>query len=407
MNNCSLKIAVIAGEESGDFLGADLISCLAQQAGCNIHLIGVGGRHLEALGLKSFFDSQDIALIGLRDVLKRLPRLLRHIGNLSQFIAREKPDCFIIIDSPDFTHRVAKKVRALAPSIPIIKYVAPTVWAWRPERAKAMRKFVDHILAVFPFEEKVMQDLKGPPTTYVGHRLLTHPPLLNVQEERKHQAEKKNLCVKEDSSFTLLLLPGSRNLEIRSLMPIFREAVDILVQRISHLRIILPTLPHLQDVIRGFVQSWKSKVEVVVGEDEKWRAFTQADVALAAHGTVSLELALAKIPTIHCYKLDLFSKLFLFPKITIWTAALPNIIADKPIMPEYFNEFLRPGMLARQIEQLLYNPLLRQAQLDAFEIVEQKMKTDVPSGIVGAQTIIRLLEKTKHLELCKSNNSGD
>ncbi|WP_342753425.1 lipid-A-disaccharide synthase [Bartonella sp. MM73XJBT] len=393
MNNCFLKIAVIAGEESGDFLGADLISCLAQQTGSNIHLIGVGGRNLKALGLKSFFDSQDISLIGLREVLKKLPLLLRHIRNLSQFIAREKPDCLIIIDSPDFTHRVAKKVRALAPSLPIIKYVAPTVWAWRPERAKAMRKFVDHILAVFPFEEKVMHDLEGPPTTYVGHSLLTHPPLLAVQEEKKRQAEKKHLRGEKTSSFTLILLPGSRNLEIRSLMPIFREAVEILTQRIPHLRIILPTLPHLQDAIRDFVQSWKNTVDVVVGEDEKWHAFAQADVALAAHGTVSLELALAKIPMLHCYKLDFFSKLFLLPKITIWTAALPNIIADKPIMPEYFNEFLHPGMLARQIEQLLYNPLLRQAQLDAFEIVEQKMKTEVPSGVIGAQTIIRLLEK--------------
>lgn len=395
MNNCFLKIAVIAGEESGDFLGADLISCLAQQTRSNIHLIGVGGRNLKALGLESFFDSKDISLIGLGAVLKKLPLLLRHIHNLSQFIAREQPDCLIIIDSPEFTHRVAKKVRALAPSIPIVKYVAPTVWAWRPERAKAMRKFIDHILAVLPFEEKVMQDLEGPTTTYVGHSLVTHPPLLAVQEEKKHLRGKKT------SPFTLVLLPGSRNLEIRSLMPIFRETVEILVQRIPHLRIILPTLPHLQDAIRIFLQGWKSTVEVVVGEDEKWHAFAQADVALAAHGTISLELALAKIPMVHCYKLDFFSKLFLFPKITIWTAALPNIIADKPIMPEYFNEFLRPGMLARQIEQLLYNPLLRQAQLDAFEIVEQKMKTEVPSGIIGAKTIIRLLEKTRDLELCK------
>ncbi|GAA4661204.1 lipid-A-disaccharide synthase [Bartonella pachyuromydis] len=387
MNNCFLKVAVIAGEESGDFLGADLISCLAQQTGRNIHLIGVGGRNLKALGLKSFFDFQDISLIGLREVLKKLPLLLQHIHNLSQFIAREQPDCLIIIDSPDFTHRVAKKVRALAPSIPIIKYVAPTVWAWRPERAKAMRKFVDHVLAVFPFEEKVMQDLEGPPTTYVGHSLLTHSPLLAVQ------AEKKNLCGKKISSPTLLLLPGSRNLEIRSLMPIFREVVEILAQRIPNLRIILPTLPHLQNAIRDFVRNWKSIVEVVVGEDAKWHAFAQADVALAAHGTVSLELTLAKIPMVHCYKFDFFSKLFLFPKITLWTAALPNIIADKPIMPEYFNEFLRPGMLARQIEQLLYNPLLRQAQLDAFEIVEKKMKTKLPSGVIGARTVIRLLEK--------------
>lgn len=392
MNNSLLKIAVIAGEESGDFLGADLISCLSQQIGCNIHLIGVGGRHLEALGLKSFFDSHDIGLIGLKEVLKKLPLLLLHIRNLSKFIAQEHPDCLIIIDSPDFTHRVAKKVRALAPTIPIIKYIAPTVWAWRPERAKAMREFVDHVLAVFPFEEKVMQDLGGPATTYVGHRLSTYPPLLKVQSEKRCQVEQRHLYDQQISSATLVILPGSRNSEILSLMPIFRETVEILVQRIPHLQIILPTLPHLVDRIRGFVQGWNSKVEIVVGEDEKWRAFTQADVALASHGTVSLELALVKVPTVLCYKLDRCAKLFIFPKITLWSAALPNIIADKPIVPEYLNEFIRPGMLARQIEQLLSNPLLRQAQLDAFEEVEQKMKTEVPSGIVGAQKIITLLK---------------
>ncbi|WP_039760059.1 lipid-A-disaccharide synthase [Bartonella queenslandensis] len=392
MNNSLLKIAVIAGEESGDFLGADLISCLSQQIGCNIHLMGVGGKHLEALGLKSFFNSHDIALIGLKEVLKKLPLLLLHIRNLSKFIAQEQPDCLIIIDSPDFTHRVAKKVRALAPSIPIIKYIAPTVWAWRPERAKAMREFVDHVLAVFPFEEKVMQDLGGPATTYVGHRLLTYSPLLRVQSEKRNQVEQRHLCDQRISSPTLVILPGSRNSEILSLMPIFRETVEILVQRIPHLQIILPTLPHLVDRIRDFVQGWNSKVEIVVDEDKKWRAFAQADVALAAHGTVSLELALVKIPTVLCYKLDRFAKLFIFPKITLWSAALPNIIADKPIVPEYLDELIRPGMLARQIEQLLSNPLLRQAQLDAFEMVEQKMKTEVPSGIVGAQKIITLLK---------------
>ncbi|UTO28834.1 lipid-A-disaccharide synthase [Bartonella harrusi] len=393
MSDGFLKIAIVAGEESGDFLGADLISCLSQQTGCTIHLIGVGGRHLKELGLESFFNSHDIALIGLGAVLKKLPFLLRHIRNLSQFIAQEQPDCLIIIDSPDFTHRVAKKVRILAPSIPIIKYVAPTVWAWRPQRAKAMCTFVDHVLAIFPFEEKIMQDLGGPATTYVGHRLLMYPPLLTVQSERKRQSEKEHLCDEQIASPTLVILPGSRNLEIRSLMPIFREAVEILVQRNPHLQIILPTLPHLVDEIRDFVKDWKSEIEIVVGEDAKWRAFAKADVALAALGTVSLELAFVKIPMVLCYKLDYFSKFFIFPKIALWSAALPNIISDQPIVPEYFNEFLRPGMLARQIERLLYNPLVRQAQIDAFEMMEQKMKTELPSGVVGAQTIMAILKE--------------
>ncbi|AQX19572.1 lipid-A-disaccharide synthase [Bartonella sp. WD16.2] len=394
MNDRSFKIAIIAGEESGDLLGADLISSLSHKIGRNIHLIGVGGRHLKALGLKSVFNSDDLALIGLGAVLKKLPVLLMHIRNLSEFIAQEQPDCLIIIDSPDFTHRVAKKVRTLAPSIPIIKYVAPTVWAWRPERAKAMRKFVDHILAIFPFEKKIMRDLEGPPTTYVGHRLLTYPPLLTVQ------LEKKRLPFEQVSLPTMIVLPGSRSSEIRHLMPIFGRTVEIIKQRVPNLRIVILTLPCLMDEIRFLVQDWKNEVEIVAGENAKWHAFTDASVALAALGTVSLELALARIPMVLCYKLDYLSKLFIFPKITLWSAALPNIIADKPVVPEYFNEFLRPGTLARQIEQLLYNRLLRQAQLDAFDMIEERMKTELPSGVIAAQVIINFLKKkSEHLEV--------
>lgn len=388
MNDCSLKIAVVAGEESGDLLGADLISSLSHNTGCNIHLIGVGGRHLEALGLKSLFNSSDIALIGLGAVLKKLPLLLMHIRNLSKFIAREKPDCLIIIDSPDFTHRVAKKVRILAPDIPIIQYVAPTVWAWRPERAKAMCKFIDHVLTIFPFEEQVMKDLEGPPATYVGHRLLTYSPLLSVQSEKKRLSSTKQYSLP-----TVIILPGSRSFEIRNLMPIFGKAIEIAKQRIPNLRIILPTLPHLIDEIRLLTQDWKNEVEIVVGEDKKWQAFTDADVALAAFGTVSFELALAKIPMILCYKLDYFSKLFVLPKIRVWSAALPNIITDKPTVPEYFNEFLHPGMLARQIEQLLHNHLLRQSQLKDFDMMEKTMKTKSPAGLMAAQTVMNFLAK--------------
>ncbi|OPB31515.1 lipid-A-disaccharide synthase [Bartonella sp. AR 15-3] len=394
MNNSSLKIAVIAGEESGDLLGADLISSLSKQTRCDIHLIGVGGRHLEALGLKSFFNFNDIALIGLGAVLKKLPLLLMHIRNLSKFIAQEQPDCLIIIDSPDFTHRVAKRVRILTPSIPIIQYVAPTVWAWRPERAKIMHKFIDHVLAIFPFEEKIIKDLNGPATTYVGHRLLTYSPLLAVQ------AKKKRLRNEQILQPTVVVLPGSRNSEIRNLMPIFGQVIEIAKQRIPHLRIILPTLPELINEIRILAQDWKNEVEIVVGEDAKWSAFAEADVALAALGTVSLELALARIPMVLCYKLDCFSKLFFFSKVLLWSSALPNIIADKPVVSEYFNEFLRPGMLARQIEQLLNNHLLRRVQFDSFDIIETKMKTKMPSGDIAAQTIIRFLkEKTERLKL--------
>lgn len=385
MSEGPLKIAIVAGEESGDLLGADLIAALARKTGRNIRLIGVGGSHLDALGLKSLFNADDIALMGLGAVLKKLPSLLQHIHRLANFIAAEKPDCLIVIDSPDFTHRVAKKVRKLAPNIPIIKYIAPSVWAWRPERAKAMAAFVDHVLVVLPFEERVMRELDGPPATYVGHRLLTYPPLQALDGIRA------GLSNNAPAKQTVVVLPGSRRFEIRGLMPVFGEALEILMKRKPDTQIILPTLPRLVDEVRLLAQDWKCHVDIVVGEEAKWLAFAKAHAALAASGTVSLELALSTIPMVLGYRADRFSKTFILPKVKVWSAALPNIIADRPVVPEYFNEFLRPGMLARQVEQLLLNGPVRQAQLDGFAHIRKVMKTPQPSGEIASQAIMKYL----------------
>lgn len=382
------KIAIIAGEESGDLLGADLIVALKRKITGSVRLVGVGGSHLAHEGLHSFFDPDDIALMGLGAVLKKLPRLIRHIQNISRYIVSEKPDCLIVIDSPDFTHRVAKKIRSLDPSIPIIKYIAPSVWAWRPERAKAMRDFVDHVLVVLPFEVDVMRALEGPPATYVGHRLLSYPPLMHVRSVRA-----ENAASRVDSP-TLLILPGSRGVEIRGLMPLFGKAVALLKERMPNLQIILPTLPRIESEVREHAALWPVQPEITVGEDEKWVAFTKADAALAASGTVSLELALAGIPMILSYKADWFSKKYIMPKITVWSAALPNIIADEPVVPEYFNEWIRPDMLAHQIAYLLPKGAPQDAQLQGFAKVFSTMKTAVPSGELAANVVLEMLNKS-------------
>ncbi|RVA09415.1 lipid-A-disaccharide synthase, partial [Mesorhizobium sp. M7A.F.Ca.US.002.01.1.1] len=171
MADRALKIAIVAGEESGDLLGADIVRSLRQAAGREVQLVGLGGRHLQTLGLVSPFDAGEIALMGFSAVLRDLPRLMRRISQLAKTVADEKPDCLVTIDSPDFSLRVAKKVRAANPSIPIIHYVCPSVWAWRPGRAVAMKPYVDHILCILPFEVKELERLGGPPGTYVGHRL--------------------------------------------------------------------------------------------------------------------------------------------------------------------------------------------------------------------------------------------
>lgn len=384
-----LKIAIVAGEESGDLLGTDLIDALRGQTDRLVDIVGVGGDHLAARGLKTFFDPHEIALMGLGAILKNLPGLILRIRQTARQIVAEKPDCVLLIDSPDFTHRVAKRIRAADPSIPIVKYIAPSVWAWRPQRARAMRDYIDHVLTVLPFEVEVMQRLNGPQATYVGHRLTSYPPILETRAAQvAREGERWN-----DETRRLLLLPGSRRTEIQLLMEPFGKAVEELASRVDKLEVILPTLPRIEAMVRDLSRDWAVKPLIVVDEEEKWRAFSRADAALAASGTVSLELALSRIPTVLSYKADWFARQFLMSRITIWSAALPNIIADEPVVPEFFNEFVRPGKLARYADQLMRPGPARQAQIEGFDSVASVMKTEQPSGEIGARVLLELAEK--------------
>lgn len=391
MSNTSrpLKIAIVAGEESGDLLGADLIDALRLQTDRLVDLVGVGGDHLAARGLKTFFDPHEIALMGLGAIIKNLPGLVLRIRQTARQIVAEKPDCVLLIDSPDFTHRVAKKIRAADPSIPIVKYIAPSVWAWRPQRARAMRAYIDHVLTVLPFEVDVMERLNGPQATYVGHRLSSYAPIIETRAAQLALEPQRS----EAGKHTLLLLPGSRRTEIQMLMAPFGKAVEELSQRVEKLEVILPTLPRIEAMVRDLSRDWAVKPLIVVGDEEKWKAFARADAALAASGTVSLELALSRIPSVLSYKADWFARKFLMPKITIWSAALPNIIADEPVVPEFFNEFVRPGMLARNLERLMRPGSARQAQLDGFDAVASVMATERPSGEIGARVLLDAIEK--------------
>ncbi|MEK1855494.1 MAG: lipid-A-disaccharide synthase [Phyllobacterium sp.] len=383
-----LRLAIVTGEESGDLLGADLVQSLRRQYAGDVTLTGVGGEHLAALGLNSLFDQHEIALVGLSAIVRKLPQLIRRISQLSDAIVSARPDCLVIIDSPDFTHRVARKVRVANPSIPIINYISPSVWAWRPERAKAMRSYIDHVLAILPFEVQALKDLDGPPATYVGHRLVSHAPLLEAA--KRNRARDAGLGDREEKN--LVVLPGSRRSEITSLAGPFGETVELLVGRGNRIQVTLPTLPKVEPLVRQLTAGWKVQPHIVVGEAERLRAFSEADAALAASGTVSLELALARIPTVLSYKPDWLARTFLAPRITIWSAALPNIIADEPVVPEYFNQFVRAGSLTRQLEQLLVPGHRRTAQLESFDKIARVMQTDRPAGAIAADKVLDLVK---------------
>lgn len=385
-----LTIGVVAGEESGDLLGADLVRALRLATGRDIRLVGIGGRHLQALGLKSLFDASDIALMGVSAVVRDLPRLMRRIGQTASAIAAQKPDCLITIDSPDFCLRVAKKVRAAAPSIPIVHYVCPSVWAWRPGRAVAMRPYVDRILCVLPFEVGELDRLGGPPGTYVGHRLTHDAGVLAAAEA---QAAPRDLS--DDREKTLLVLPGSRRGEVRKLIGPFGETISLLRARGHRLRLLLPTVPHVAELVRSSVSGWEQKPEITVGQEHKWHAFGQADAALIASGTVSLELALSGVPMISCYKLDPLARIIARRALIAWSAALPNLITDKPLVPERYDEFVTPTTLARELEALFSDTGMRAWQKSGFAEVARRMETARPAGEIAAEAVMELVEGSR------------
>ena len=376
-------IAIIAGEESGDLLGADLVKGLRAKLGEELSLTGVGGGHLQAEGLKSLIDPSEIALMGITAILKRLPQLLGQISRVAKAIIAAKPDVLVIIDSPEFTHRVARKVRAALPQLPIVNYVCPSVWAWRPGRAKVMTHYINEVLCILPFEPAALQRLGGPKGTFVGHRLSNDPDILRVQNAR--QTAK--------AAGQLMLLPGSRSGEISRMLPDMLKTAKLMLENGSANSVILPTLERHQARVEAAIAAAKVPCTVITGSQAKWAAFASADAALAASGTVSLELALSNVPHASVYRLDFIAQYFISRAFIAWSANLPNLIADRVVVPESYNNFFRPDTHSRLMAGLMETgSLTQQAQLHGFERVRSGMKTARPTAEIAAERVLTYLK---------------
>jgi lipid-A-disaccharide synthase len=281
---------------------------------------------------------------------------------------------------------VAKKVRAADPSIPIVHYVCPSVWAWRPGRAPAMRPYVDRILCLLPFEPAELERLGGPPGIFVGHRLSDDPGVLAAA---RMQATPRDLSPEREK--TLLLLPGSRRGEVRRLIEPFGETVSLLGARGHRLRLLLPSVPHVADLVRNSVANWPRQPEIVVDAERKWQAFGEADAALIASGTVSLELALSGVPMVSTYRLDPVIRPIIQRTIRVWSALLPNLISDRALIPEFYDRYVRPDNLARQLEALFTDTEMRAWQKEGFAEVRRRMATDRPAGEIAAGAVMELV----------------
>jgi lipid-A-disaccharide synthase len=355
------SIYLVAGEESGDALGGALIRALRQRSASELDLAGVGGHAMAAAGVASLFAFEELSINGISAIPRRLPAILRRIRQTADAIIAKNPDVLVIIDSPDFTHRVARRVRRQRPSIPIIDYVSPSVWAWRSGRARTMRAYVDHVLAILPFEPAAHERLGGPPCTYVGHPLIER-----LSDLRPNPDEALR---RRDDPPLVLLLPGSRTTEVRRLSAVFGAALERVADRVGPMELVLPTLPHLSEALQTVSSTWAVKPRIVTMPADKWGAFRSARAALAASGTVTLELALAGVPTVAAYRISTLEEVLarlIRLNAHLSSVILANLVLGANIMPEFIQHQCTPDRLAQALEPLLSDTPERRSQVEAF-----------------------------------------
>jgi lipid-A-disaccharide synthase len=341
-----ISLMLVCGEPSGDQLGAQLMAGLRAVAGGSVSFSGVGGTAMAAQGLISLFPLNDTAVMGLREVVPKIPVILRRVREATDFALASRPDAVILIDSPDFTHRIAQRLKRLAPEIPTINYVAPQVWASRAYRARKMARYFDLVLALLPFEAPFFEK-HGLRAVFAGHPVI---------ERASHIAGGERLRARlgiAPSAPLLAVLPGSRTNEIRFILPVFRAAVERIAAQLPQLVTVLPTVPHVASRVRIGTAGWPTPLHILETESDKYAAFDAADAALAASGTVTTELALARTPMVVAYKVGALTFLLARPLMLVRYFTLVNLLLDRMAVPEFMQSSATPETLAREVLTLL------------------------------------------------------
>ena len=384
-----MLIYLIAGEPSGDMLGARLMRALKEQ-NPEIKFKGVGGDNMQKEGLTSLFNITDLAIMGLVEIIPSIPKVLKHIKNTLKDIIETKPDIVITIDSWSFSARIHKALRKKNINTIQMHYVAPQVWAWKKRRAKTMYKYIDHLLTLFPNEPQYFTPYKLK-TDFVGHPAIESSMLTISTKDFK---QKYNIPENKDIA---LILPGSRHNEVANLLPTFLEAVDELKQKYDNLFFILPTVSTVENRVRNIIKDYSSDILIINTQQERYQASRLAKFAIAASGTVALELAIIKTPHLVCYKV---------PKLTAWIARhftnikyinLTNILLDKPIIPELLQEDCNKDTITKIVEDLLNEKsALYQKEQDAFIELSQNLKVgELNPSKNAANIILNLIKDVK------------
>jgi len=378
-----LTLFLVAGEHSGDALGARLMAEINAGRRTRVRYLGVGGPLMEAEGLVSQFPLSDVAVMGPVAILRRLPKLIRRVHQTVDAAIAAEPDAVVIIDSPEFTHPIAKRIRRKRPDLPIVDYVSPSVWAWRPGRAARMRQYIDHVMALLPFEPAAHERLGGPPCTYVGHPLIErHASWQGLDPEPL--ARRLGLVKTRP---VVVVLPGSRRSEIERLLGPFGLAMERLLAAGRLPQVIIPAVPHLRPLIEQHLRRWPLAPHLVESEDDKIAAFKLATVALAASGTVTLELGLAGTPMVVAYRVDKVAAQLQF-LVKTPHFALANLVLDRRAFPELMQDDCTPEKLAEALARVMDDPVVRGEQLAALAAIPGIMHLASGSPSAAAARIV-------------------
>ena len=378
-NYNSPNIYIVAGEPSGDILGDQLIKSLESKFNSPI-FNGVGGERMQSNNFISLFDMSDISIFGIFPVLRKLFFLMNKINDVVKDISQKKPDIIILIDSPDFNHRVAKKVKKYLPDVPIVCYVAPTVWAWRQGRAKKMSEYFDYLLSVIPFEVNFFEKY-GLKTSYVGHPFIERVKNINdITFSEKYDLDK---------SKTIIFLPGSRKIEIERHSPVMVQAIEYLKDQNLNLNILIATGQKQLDQIRDYFND----IQIITDDYEKYSLFKKADFACAASGTVTLELGLTETPTIVIYKMDKLTWFFISKMVKVKFVSLVNLILGRESSKELLQDNFNKENLIDELSKLLSDEDGQKKQINDLKEFNAIMNKNIDNPSENASKIIkRLLE---------------